>query len=869
MPVDSGLDIRGSGIMKLNNESVTAGSRRNRAFAKTGKIRCMKKRLISALLSTTLFAAAALAGVPLTNKIAYAATEKTKDNTTLGAGVLKDGVNTSAAKTVYYGNGREWRVIGYDGTGVAAASGCLTLFASNNLATTQFNPSTGNNHYKDSALQGTLTGIYNSFAEKEKSNDVLTARTLEGGSGNYGDRTYDSNKIAGSAVSDAPLWPLSYGEADSLNAGLSPANGDWWLRSPGEYGYQAAHVFGNGVVSMRGTNLAYNEGARPAFYLKLSSIIFTSQISGKYKLTIKDSNLKASAKSDKNLSSASAGDTVKISYSSVAGSPDRLSVLMTDKAWDESGARVKYYGKLDISGTIGTSGTVDFTLPADFDSSWKVYIVPEQTNDDDTKTDYAGNPSLITLLSPTITTESLPDGKVGTAYNQTLKAADTSGDVKWEKESGNLPDGLSLSEDGEISGTPEKTGTYTFTVKVTANNGSDTKELSIKVSDKKPDKCTITFDANGGKGEMDAQEVEKNKATKLNKNEYTRDGYTFKEWNTKTDGSGESYKDEASITPKGDMTLYAQWTKGDDGKEKARSEGDVKVKLTEETLKILNDSLDPDLKKKVDEALAEGKEVDFVFSSKYLGSDAEGAKDISGYSKDKGYTIGEFFDLSLDVRIDGETVGSISNTSGKIRLDVTIKESLRKEGRLFHILRFHENDVSEVGSGRGSVVPIKTDGFSTYAITYEDGADKDDDDDDHEEHKPASWELNPNEKQQLSIVWKGTGTGVSAGYQEQGDIAKGVIKKAVPVGYKEAFSFDLLVNGKTDTSLKSGTMTLTIPAEYLKATVSAGQIGRQYAIIALDRYGKTYLLTDTDANPNTVTVNVNFEGFAMELIYTG
>ena len=38
---------------------------------------------------------------------------------------------------------------------------------------------------------------------------------------------------------------------------------------------------------------------------------------------------------------------------------------------------------------------------------------------------------------------------------------------------------------------------------------------------------------------MDTQEALKNKATKLNKNEFTRDGYTFKEWNTKADGSGE------------------------------------------------------------------------------------------------------------------------------------------------------------------------------------------------------------------------------------------------------------------------------------------------------------------------------------------
>ena len=48
--------------------------------------------------------------------------------------------------------------------------------------------------------------------------------------------------------------------------------------------------------------------------------------------------------------------------------------------------------------------------------------------------------------------------------------------------------------------------------------------------------------------------------------------------------------------------LSAQWTKDDEGKEEVRSEGEVKVKMTEKTLNILNDSLDDDLKKKVDEA---------------------------------------------------------------------------------------------------------------------------------------------------------------------------------------------------------------------------------------------------------------------------
>ena len=50
----------------------------------------------------------------------------------------------------------------------------------------------------------------------------------------------------------------------------------------------------------------------------------------------------------------------------------------------------------------------------------------------------------------------------------------------WSLE-GNLPTGLNLSESGIISGTPTDAGTFTFIVKVTNNDGSDTKPLSVTI----------------------------------------------------------------------------------------------------------------------------------------------------------------------------------------------------------------------------------------------------------------------------------------------------------------------------------------------------------------------------------------------------
>ncbi|NLT39426.1 MAG: S-layer homology domain-containing protein, partial [Clostridiales bacterium] len=84
-------------------------------------------------------------------------------------------------------------------------------------------------------------------------------------------------------------------------------------------------------------------------------------------------------------------------------------------------------------------------------------------------------------VAPTITTDTLPDGTVGTAYSQSLAATGDS-PITWSKESGDLPGGLTLSAGGAISGTPTTGGTFNFTVKAENMAGSDTKELSIKVS---------------------------------------------------------------------------------------------------------------------------------------------------------------------------------------------------------------------------------------------------------------------------------------------------------------------------------------------------------------------------------------------------
>ena len=94
--------------------------------------------------------------------------------------------------------------------------------------------------------------------------------------------------------------------------------------------------------------------------------------------------------------------------------------------------------------------------------------------------------------------------------------------------------------------------------KATVSLEEDTTLYAIWKEDTK--EHTITFNANGGSGTMDALTVEDNAETTLTANAFSREGYTFANWNTAADGSGTSYADGAAISVTEDTTLYAIWT---------------------------------------------------------------------------------------------------------------------------------------------------------------------------------------------------------------------------------------------------------------------------------------------------------------------
>ena len=364
----------------------------------------------------------------------------------LGTDALNKTVNTASAPTVYFGKNQEnkpaaWRVIGYDGNGVAAAAGKTTLFAAENMGLTKIG---SNAAYADSDLKVAIDALAGKLTAAEMS--AVEKRTLE--SGSYDRENTDC--VDGSAVNDAVFWPLSSKEANAVKSDLRVADPEhpdwassfWWLRSPSELPNAAAYVDGNGNIQYHGLYDFRSEyGVRPAFNLNSDSVLFASAAVGgkpdggltpipeysgnEWKLTLLDSSRNFAV--TETTASGDPGDTVTLHYNGATiGTNEYISAIIADN----NGAQ--YYGRI-TKPTTG-SGTVEIKIPSALaPGSYNLKVFSEQCNGD-YNTDYASNFTDIAL-----TVENQPDEQFtltpGGRYYFDLSAMDIPGTVN-----SNLPD---------------------------------------------------------------------------------------------------------------------------------------------------------------------------------------------------------------------------------------------------------------------------------------------------------------------------------------------------------------------------------------------------------------------------------------------
>ena len=363
----------------------------------------------------------------------------------LGADALNKTVNTASAPIVYFGQNHEnkpaaWRVIGYDGNGVAAAAGKTTLLAANNMGLSKFGAS---NAYADSELKEAIDALAAKLTTEE--NAAVKKRTLE--SGSY-DRA-NTDCVAGSAVSNAVFWPLSTAEAYAVNQDLRVVDSEhpkwasnfWWLRSPGAKDLDVASVDGYGNIDRDGIDISNIWGVRPAFNLNSSSVLFASAAVGgkpeggltpiseysgnEWKLTLLD-NSSNFAVTEKAVSGAP-DDTVTLHYTgATTGINEYISAIIADNSGTQ------YYSR--VAQPTAESGTVEIKIPSDIaPGSYTLKVFSEQYNGD-YNTDYASNFTDIAL-----TVENQPDEQFtlapGGRYYFDLSAMNIPGTAN-----GSLPD---------------------------------------------------------------------------------------------------------------------------------------------------------------------------------------------------------------------------------------------------------------------------------------------------------------------------------------------------------------------------------------------------------------------------------------------
>ena len=365
----------------------------------------MKKRILSILLCLCMAAC-------MLPTVAFAA--DTGKAIQLGTNALNKNVNTEAAPTVYFGqdhgnNPAAWRVIGYDGSGVAGAQGDMTLLAAGTMGEAAFDSVNYSSEYAPSELKTAIDALEAKLTTEE--NAAVKKRTLASGSYN-GENT---DCVAGAQVDNAVFWPLSIAEAHAVNQDLRIVNKEhtnwamyhWWLRSPCKLSSSAAVVHGNGEVLDDGMYHTSDEfGVRPDFNLNLNAVLFTSAaVDGKpdggltpisehtgneWKLTLLDNSRNFAV--TETTASGNPGDPLTLHYSgATTGTNEYISVILADN----SGA--KYYGR--VAQPTEATGTVEIEIPSDLaPGSYTLKVFSEQYNGD-RKTDYASNFTNIALTA--------------------------------------------------------------------------------------------------------------------------------------------------------------------------------------------------------------------------------------------------------------------------------------------------------------------------------------------------------------------------------------------------------------------------------------------------------------------------------------
>lgn len=320
--------------------------------------------------------------------------------TTVGNGLI-NGIPANGSGHVYMG-GIKWRVLG-------KGSSSWLLISVDVLGGTM-NWEIAKN-YGNSQMSAW-------FSRVEQDAVLLTSKTESYDSGYY--QSASGRMYSAADLNGESLFLLSAEEAETYFRGEDDRRpGRWWLRSPYYYDDSLA-----GVVYDVGSLYYYSVngdggffGARPAFQLNLSSVLFTVAASGskstaasggsdfgtltggdELKLTLIDSSSFSASVNGSNSASIPSDGRIEITHSEVTDGRQVSALLYVGDT--------VYYATHTPDGTGKWTVTLPSSLsPAD---TYTLKVFSEQLNED-YKTDYASTPAVITLNGRNMGVDTDPD----------------------------------------------------------------------------------------------------------------------------------------------------------------------------------------------------------------------------------------------------------------------------------------------------------------------------------------------------------------------------------------------------------------------------------------------------------------------------
>lgn len=349
---------------------------------------------------------------------------------------ISGGWNTEDGVKVYYGSAYDgttglYRILANSRDTQSTTGDGILLNADKRVDTHQkFGDS---NDWLNSNIRTWLANTYyaNAFSNVEK--DAMLDTTLKATSETY--------SVNGSSYKDVSakdkVFALSASEANALYSNSSRSWDDHsWLRSSNvDNSGQVASVYGDGQIASYDVNNPYLR-VSPSFNLDKSKVLLTtsSQVSKTqtimkkstnisansyignkiWKLTLKDSSksIKLRQGSEYSVKQSSDG-TITIPFDYITDTTNlvnQVSVMITDKTYVSSDAKILYYGALNnveetksSSGSIiEVSGSGSIILPDEFKdkvlgNDYHLYLIAEQVNNSQS-TDYASNPYEITEI---------------------------------------------------------------------------------------------------------------------------------------------------------------------------------------------------------------------------------------------------------------------------------------------------------------------------------------------------------------------------------------------------------------------------------------------------------------------------------------